>query len=196
MNKSLKQRGYTLIELLAVMVIMGTVGFIITAILVSSLRGSSKATVVNEIRQNGNYAILQMGRMIGFSQAFLGASTDHVTPYTTNCTPSPSPDFKYLKIKLFDDKETILSCNLNANPPTGWPYGWTYPAIASNGASFINANEVSVETCGFTCTQNSISEPPVIGIKFRLTQKSSSALFEKRSTIPFETSVTTRNLNE
>lgn len=185
MSRKIIQRGYTLIELLAVMTIMITVGFIITAILVSSLRGSSKATTVNEIRQNGNYAIVQMGRMIGFAQAFLGVSTDNVT-YTTNCTPSPSPDFKYIKIKSFDDKETIFSCNLNSNPTT----------IASNGASFINANEVSVAACGFTCTQNSISEPPVIGIKFTLTQRSSSSLFEKRSTIPFETSITTRNLNE
>lgn len=182
---SKNQKGYTLIELLAVMTILVTVGFIITAILVSSLRGSSKATTVNEIRQNGNYAILQMGRMIGFSQAFLGASTNGVA-YTTNCIPSPSPDFKYIKIKLFDDRETILSCNLTTNPTT----------IASNGASFVNTSEVNVASCGFTCSQNSISEPPVIGIKFTLTQKSANALFEKRSTIPFETSVTTRNLNE
>jgi type II secretory pathway pseudopilin PulG len=180
-------KGYTLIELLVVMVVMITVGVIIASILVSALRGSSKTTVVEEVRNNGNFTILQMGKMIGFAQAFLGVSTDGVN-YITNCTSVPSPRYTHIKIKSFDDRETVFSCNNLANPPT----------IASNSASFINTNKVSLDpnSCYFTCSQINISEPPVIGINFTLSQRGNPGFFEQRATIPFQTSVTMRNLNE
>lgn len=187
------QIGYTLIELLAVMVVMITVGIIIASILVSALRGTSKTNVIEEIRNNGNFTIQQMGKMIGFAQNFSGASTDNVT-YTTNCTAAPSPQYRYIKIKSFDDKETIFSCDLLRNPPT----------IASESAncklpncgSLLNTNKVTLDSCHFTCSQINITEPPVIGIQFTLSQKTTSGFFEQKATIPFETSVTMRNLNE
>lgn len=180
--------GYTLIELLAVMIVLVTVGVIIASILVSSLRGTSKTNVIDEIRSNGNFTLLQMGRMISFAQNFSGVSTDNVT-YTTNCTVQPSPRYRYIKIKSFDDKETIFSCNILGNPPT----------IASNEASLINTEKVSLDppdSCYFTCSQINLSESPVIGINFILSQSAASGFFEQKATIPFETSVTIRNLNE
>lgn len=180
-----KELGYTLIELLAVMVVMITVGVIVASILVSSLRGTSKTNVIEEIRNNGNFTLLQMGRMISFAQNFSGVSTDNVT-YTTNCTVVPSPTYSYVKIKSFDDKETVFSCNTLADPPT----------IASNGASFLNTDKVTLDSCYFTCSQINLSESPVIGINFVLSQKSTSDFFEQKATIPFETSVTIRNINE
>ena len=179
------RKGYTLIELLVVMIIMVTVGVIVASILVSALRGTSKTNVIEEIRNNGNVTMVQMGKMIGFAQGFLGVSTDG-TNYTANCTTAPSPQYAHIKIKSFDDKETIFSCNPLGSPPT----------IASNGASLIDTNKVTLDSCYFTCSQINISEPPVIGINFTLSQKGTSGLFEQRATIPFETSVTMRNLNE
>lgn len=181
------QIGYTLIELLAVMVVMITIGIIIASILVSALRGTSKANVIEEVRNNGNFTIQQMGKMIGFAQNFSGVSKDNVT-YTTNCTVVPSPQYRHIKIKSFDDKQTIFSCNLLGNPPT----------IASNGASFLDTNKVTLDpdSCFFTCSQINISEAPVIGINFTLSQKTTSSFFEQKATIPFQTSVTMRNLNE
>lgn len=178
------QIGYTLIELLAVMIVMITVGVIVASILVSALRGTNKTNVIEDVRSNGNFTIQQMGKMIGFAQNFSGVSTDG-TNYTTNCTVPPSPQY-YIKIKSFDGKQTIFTCNLLANPPT----------IASNGASFLDTNKVALDSCYFTCSQINISEPPVIGIQFILSQKGTSGFFERKATIPFETSVIMRNLNE
>lgn len=180
-----KDSGYTLIELLAVMVVMITVGIIVASILISSLQGTSKTNVIEEIRNNGNFTLLQMGRMISFAQNFSGVSTDNVI-YTTNCTAIPSPQYNYIKIRSFDDKETIFSCNPLADPPT----------IASNGASFLNTDTVTLDSCHFTCSQINLSESPVIGINFVLSQKSSTGFFEQKATLPFETSVTVRNINE
>src|SRR6266540_3152776 len=112
-------QGYTLIELLAVMTIIVVVGVIVAGILVSSLRGGSKSNVLDNVRENGNFAITQISKMITYSQSFNGVSTDG-SFYTTNCapavstSPSPSPTptatptaYKYLKISSFDGGQTI-----------------------------------------------------------------------------------------
>lgn len=181
----MRKNGYTLIELLVVMVVLLTVGFIVAVILVSSLRGSSKATTTETIRRNGNYTILQISKMIEFAQTFEGMSNDN-NSYSTACpTPSPASTYKYIKIKSFDNIETTFSCFLNSSAP-----------IASNGATFVNTNDVSVTSCYFTCSRSSINQPPVIGINFTLSQQGSPNFFEKKGTISFETSVTMRNLNK
>lgn len=176
-------RGYTLIELLAVMVIMITVGVIVATILVSSLRGSSKTNTIDTIRTNGNYTILQVSKMLEFAQSFVGMSTNGST-YSTDCS-NPSAQYSYIRIVSFDDKQTTFSCNMLANPPT----------IASNSASLINTNEVSLTSCYFTCMRN-ITVPPTIGINLTLSQIAANAPFEKRETISFQTSIILRNLNK
>lgn len=161
--------------------IMITVGMIITTILVSSLRGSNKSNIVNTIRQNGNYSILQISKMLEFAQTFGGVSTDGTT-YISDCS-SPGTPYSFIKIKSFDNGQTIFSCNIPAS------------SIASNGASLIDSSSVSVSSCSFTCSRN-ISVPPTIGINFTLTQKGSGGLFEKQEKINFQTSVIMRNLNK
>lgn len=182
MSKS--NRGYSLIELLIVMVVLVTVGFIVATILVSSLRGTNKAITTETIRRNGNYTILQVSKMIEFAQNFIGVSNDNLNFSSVCPTASPTPRYNYIKIKSFDNADTTFSCFLNANAP-----------IASNSASLVNPNEVAVTSCYFTCDRSNISQPPVIGISFTLSQKEVSSFFEKRATIPFETSVSMRNLN-
>lgn len=176
-----KNQGFTLIELLTVMMIMITVGLIIAAILVSTLRGSNKTNTVNTVRQNGDYAISQISKMLEFAQSFGGVSNDNIN-YSTACS-SPTTPYNYIKIKSFDNGQTIFSCNTSNS------------TIASNGASLINPNDVSLIDCSFTCSRN-ISVPPTIGIDLKLTQKSSTGLFENNASIEFKTSVIMRNLNK
>lgn len=190
MKKNL-QRGYTLIELLVVMTVLITVGLIVVAILVSSLRGTSKATSIENVRNNGNYAILQISRMIEFAQGFKGVSPDGTNPYTITCPQaSPTPTYNYIKITSFDNGETIFACDFSKSPAV----------ISSRSASLvnplINTNDVTLTSCYFTCSRTNMSQPPIIGINFTLTQQSSSSFFEKQASIPFSTSVVIRNLNK
>lgn len=201
------QAGYTLVELLAVIVIMVVVGSIVATIIVNSLRGTSKTNVLNSVRQNGNYTILQMSKMIAYAQYFNGVSTDGTT-YTTNCTglsatpsPSPSPSstplptptptptpYKSIKITSFDGGITVFSCNGSADTPPN--------TIASNSASLIDTSAVSLvaNSCYFTCTQNGFGLPPTIGINFTLSQAKTSGFAEQNASIPFVTSITMRNI--
>lgn len=178
---SISEKGFTLIELLTVMMVLVTVGIIISTIIVSALRGSNKTTTVNTVRQNGNYAISQISKMLEFAQGFVGVSNDNVT-YSTSCS-SPTSPYNFIKITSFDNGQTVFSCN----PLTS--------AISSNSASLINPNDVNLALCSFTCSRN-ISVPPTIGIDFTLTQKTSSSLFENKASIEFKTSVIMRNLNK
>lgn len=188
------QRGYTLIELLAVITIVVVVGVIVAGILISSLRGGSKSNVLDNVRQNGNYAITQMSKMIIYAQSFNGVSRDGGNSYTTNCivnppsspssspTPSPVPiEYQYIKITSFDGGQTIFSCSNST--------------IASNGASLIDVSTVSLVSCSFTCTQDNLGQAPTIGINMTLSQNTTSSFAEKQATIPFQTSVTLRNNN-
>ena len=84
------ENGFTLIELLVSLLVLISVGVVTVGILTSSLRGATKANVVNNIRQNGSYAIIQMSRVIGYASTFNGVSTDGVN-FTTNCLPVPTP---------------------------------------------------------------------------------------------------------
>lgn len=183
------QSGYTLIELLAVIIILVTVGGLITSILVTSLRGGNKSNTTNEVRENGNYIISQMSKMITFAKSFDGVSTDG-TPnsYVANCivtqppppTPAPAPvSYQYIKITSFDGGQTVFSCNGSA--------------IASNGASLINVSNLSVSACSFLCTQTNLLSSPTIDINFTLSKAAAGLFVENQSKIIFQTSVTPRN---
>lgn len=181
------QKGYTLIELLAVIIILVTVGALITSILVTSLRGGNKSNTVNDVRQNGNYILSQMSKMIAYSRRFDGVSTDGVS-YLTDCTviqpPAPTPSiapvvYRYIKISSFDGGQTVFSCSGTS--------------IASNGASLTNTSNLNVSSCSFYCTQSNVLAPPTINVNFSLSKANAGFFVENQTTIPFETSITPRN---
>lgn len=181
------QNGFTLLELLVSVIVLVVTGTVTVAILTSSFRGGSKVNVVNNIRQNGSYAILQMSRAIAYAKTFNGVSTDGVN-FISNCvqpappapTPTPTPaQYQAVKITSFDGGETIFSCSSSA--------------IASNSASLLAANSVAVVSCSFTCTQDETADLPLVGINFTLSQEGAGIFAENKTEVPFGTSVTIRN---
>jgi len=169
------EKGFTLVELLVSMIILITVGTIMVSILVSSLRTGNKSQAINEVRQNGNYAITQMSKTISYAKIFNGLSTDG-TNFVTTCDGSIS--YKYIQITSFDNSVTSFSCGDSA--------------ILSNGSPLTNSDvSLKANSCSFICTKTA-SGPPIIDIKFTL-QEGVNSLIENQSFIPFETSVTLRN---
>lgn len=176
------QNGYTLVELLAVIIILVVVGTIITSILVSSLRGGNKSNTTNDVRQNGNYIISQMSKMIAYSKSFDGVSvTGAKDSYIKDCTAVvvPATAYKYIKITSFDGGTTVFSCN-----------GGT---IASNGADLIDINTISVSSCNFYCSQANKISPVSINVTFILSKKNAGFFAENQTIIPFDTTITPRN---
>lgn len=181
------QKGYTLIELLAVMVVFVVIGGIVLAIIFSTLRATNKANTLAYLRQNGNYAISQMVKMIRDAEKFDGVKINNGDLYGLLCQ---TQDYHFLKITSFDGGTTEFTC-LPINLPS-LPNG----KISSNSALLIDTNTISVTTCSFTCSHTSASDSPIIGISFSLSQGSDSPFVEKKASIDFKTSVTMRNLNK
>lgn len=194
MRKMPNSNGFTLIELMVVLMILITVGGILLSILISVLRSTVKTNSLNELRQIGTYTISQISKSLRDSKSFDGISADGVA-YVPNCvsasplagTPSPTPsDYKYIKFTAFDNTEIIYSCAATT--------------IASNGASLLNTQAVNLTSCSFTCSQNTILDPPTIGINFSLVKNTPTGtiLHERTasaSAVPFQTSITIRNVN-
>src|SRR3989344_2346993 len=171
--------GFTLIELLAVMVVLVVTSAVIGATLSSSLRGTTKTTTINNVRQNGSYALSNMSKMIRDAKKFNGVKANAADAYITDCTvaaitPTPTPvQYKYLKITSFDGQSTVFNLDC-ANR-----------RIASNSADLIDTTVATLDSsavCYFTCTQVSRSDYPTIGISFTLVQPTTGPnFFEQRS---------------
>ncbi len=197
--------GYTLVELLAAMILLVTVGSIMAGIIVVSLRGSKRSTNVNDMRQQGNFALSQMTKMITYAQAFEGISdgtTDVDTGnlvYTKDCTlNSTTHQYTYLKISSFDQGKTTFICNDNSQGSLIASYGASltkWPLSVGDNTPFVqyfNEDKYTVSACYFTCMQENSSVTPTIGINFTV-QKPDTTIVENKVSLDFDTTVGFRN---
>lgn len=183
------ERGFTLVELLASIIVLVAVGSVISGIITSSLRGTNKTTTIENIRQNGNYTLSQVSKNIQYAQVFNGLSNDGIN-YVTTCpfsvAPTPAPvttTFNFIKVTLVKNNPIVYNCT-SSSPLT----------ITENGASLIDTNSVSLTECTLACIQSRPTDVPIIKVSFKLGPKNPNGLPEN-STPPilFETSVTMRN---
>ena len=186
------QKGFTLIELLVGMVILLSVGTIIVSILFSSLRGANKTNTITLVRQNGDYTITQMTKTIRNAKSFNGVSNDGVN-YSLVCSPSPG-SYTFIKITSLDGTQTAFSfssCTSSSCPSSSLP-----PTIFSNANKLLDTSVCLVCTAPheFTCSQQSASDGPTIGITFSLSANTQSTLFEQAAILPFSTTVSMRNI--
>ncbi len=188
MSNVKSSKGFTLVELLASVIVLVAVGFIISGIITSSLRGTNKTTAIENIRQNGNYTLAQISKTIEYAQVFNGLSNDGAN-YVTSCpfslAPTPVPvitNYNFIKVTPLNSSSITYNCT--SSPPI----------ITANEAPLVDTNAVSLINCSLACVQTRSADIPIIKIGFTLGPKSPNALVEN-STPPilFETSVTIRN---
>lgn len=179
------ESGFTLIEILVVIVVLMSTGIVIGAILFSSLRGASKANILTTAQQNGDYAMSQMVKTIRNAKSFGGVSIDEPetndTGWLTDCSESELTHYRYVKITSPSNEEIVYSCKNES--------------IFFNAGSLIDESLVKTKegSCYFTCTQNNPTESPTIGINFTLVQTGNTTSVEKAVSLPFSTSVRMRN---
>lgn len=172
--------GYTIIELLTVVGILVIISALVTGILYSTLRGSSKTKIATSVAQNGSYALSVISDAIVSSYAVTAINGNPIT----DCTASPSGTM--ITLKKSDGSSISFSCANNT--------------IASGSASLIDTSQVKIDTtnianCYFYCSQpsNDSYSIPIVGFGFTITDKSTSTLFENKSSAVFNTSVSLRN---
>ena len=176
-----KNSGYTIVELLAVVTILVAVTGIVSALITQTLRGSSRTNITNQVSQAGNYVSSAITNSIIAAENVVAVGGENVA----DCTQNPTGN----SIELFvSQKGGSIT------------YSCSGDTISSNSASLIDTNRLRVDSsdssaCYFTCRQQSNDPytPPVIEFGFTLTQKSETALFDKRASAPFNTSALMRN---
>jgi prepilin-type N-terminal cleavage/methylation domain-containing protein len=215
MNKIRSQKGYTLVEVLVVLVIIVTVGTIMGNILISTLRGSNKSSATTTVRQNGDYANYIMTQMLKNAQSIQSfgnipfTSQNCSQPITSGTSPTPTPGAykaSSITINSYDGGQTTFSCTTTANTgqiPTTAVGVYTIASISASNVSvpsyLLDPTKVTITgngaDCYFTCSQTSLTTPPIIGIYFTLTQ-SGIASPDTSAVIPFQTSVTLSNVGQ
>ena len=172
----MNSRGYTIIELLAVISILIIISGVITGILYSTLRGSNKVKITTELSQNGTYALSLINSAINDSRNITQVAGQDIN----DCTAAPSGTS--LTLKRLDGGTTLLSCSNGT--------------ISSNSAALINTDQVKVvdNSCLFSCSQQA-SDPyafPIITVKFALSDKNAVGS-ESQGSATFQTSASLNN---
>jgi prepilin-type N-terminal cleavage/methylation domain-containing protein len=195
-------QGFTLVELLISIIVLVVIGSVITGIISSSLRGSSKANNIEKIRQAGNYALNQITKGITYTQAFnkqaTGLSNDYnVTPpdlpYPSVCSSSPGTQYKYITVQSTSSILTRYNCD-DSTLTVATKQNVAGSTFTDPPDNLVDASSFALTGCNFTCIQAE-NEVPIINIKFKIGPKNPSGLAEDNisSEVTFETSVTMRN---
>lgn len=163
--------GFTIIEILVAMGILGTVVAVGSGILVSILKGATKARILQEVKQNGNYTLTIMERMIRNARS--------VDSYGTDFVRITSPDGNY----------TVFRC---CGSPTMIASQSATKLTCDNNTRLTNEN-VRVGSCTNFITYTA-GAPPLVTVNFTLTQASTTPLGpEEQASVDFRTTISPRN---
>ena len=156
-------KGFTLIELMVVMVIFAVFSVTLMGMLLATLRGSNKAQLTQVLHQEGDYALTNMARVIR-----QGKSVDCDTPgqITVENNDGGTIIFSLVSDELVDK-------------------------IASNSTQFLTGSRGTVSNLAFTCYVNEAGQTTVT-LGFTLAAMSGVQVQEK-FTQDFATSVSLRN---
>lgn len=163
------KKGFTLIEILVVIGILAIIVVVGSTSFFNLLKGSTKTRTANLVKQNGNYALEVMGRMIRNARGI--SAYDEV-------------EGKEITIENPDGFVTTFTCRDDESD------------IASNGASLISS-EVKVKSCAsvFDVVRGETGlQPDVVTINFTLSQAQEDVRPEEEVSIVFKTTVVLRNI--
>src|SRR5579871_2786504 len=96
-----EESGFTLIEVLVSISIIVVVGVIVASIVITTLRGSTKASVLSDVKQNGDYALSEMSRVIRGATSI----TNPIPP----CNPSVTTNS--MTVTQLDNSQVTFDCS-------------------------------------------------------------------------------------
>lgn len=187
----LNDAGFTLIEIVAVALILVTTGTVITGILSSLLRGSNKTRTTNAVGQNGNTTLSLIADIINSSDKVTKINNDpNVTSY---CSSSP-PEVSSITLRQMTGGETTILCDL-ANKKIASISADLVTVDLLNTAD-VQLNTSQLPVCYFKCfsLNNDPYSTPLIEVGFTLQEKLGTGSDLKSSGV-FKTSVTLKNFN-
>lgn len=169
----MKEKGFTLIEMLVAVSIVAILSTLSTEVVLSLVRSSNKTAVTNEAKQNGQTILDTFEKDVRSAKLVsLVSSTD-------------------LHLTMLNDSTVDYVCGS----------GGVRNDYISRGGQIItnddpdNGVNVQAGSCVFTVSSSS---PPLVKFNFTLTEPKNKALIasgrqEFKITVPFETTISLRN---
>lgn len=198
MKKKFKfNNGYTLIELVIVMLLLIITGALVVGIISSTLRGSSKTRLTSDLAQNGNFALTLISNILINSQKMVSFTKDGGVE-VSDCTESTSTGVPLsgqgVTVLGFDGGTTKLFCNGPTISSSSAIFANSTPLPTPYAtASLLDNSQVEVTSCSFTCSQINTYSPPRIDISFQLDKAQVGNV--AAPSVKFNTSITLRNHN-
>lgn len=165
-----RSSGFTLIELLVVMSVLSILGTVALSIFFSVLRGANKTNKISLIRQNGNYALNQVTRLIRSGES------------VTSCAPNMSS----LTVNQIDGSSNTFACTS----------GEFTNEVGGVKNQLIDKQNLTVSSCSFSCALDSTTGIPTVKFVYVVSQKSSTQLAENIASVTFAGSAQLRNTQQ
>ena len=165
--RSSSRQGFTLVEILVVIGILGILAVIGSQMFFSLLKSSAKTRVLAEVKQNGNYALSVMGRI------------------TRNAKSIETCALGMEKIRITNPNQEWIEFDLS---------GTRIASVSALRTDYLTSNKVTIDTgepFQFDCVQSGNS-PPVVTISFTLIQSAAGVRPEEEASIDFKTTVSLR----
>ena len=173
-NKNNRQAtGFTLIEILVAVGLLAIIAVIGSNMFFTTLRNSTKSKTLTTVKQNGDYALATIERLIRDSEKVITNSDGSLCAVGMN----------KIKTKRLDGSEVEFTCEGE---------GTANGLIASNSAR-LTSSDVKVDSCSFDCSSQGEFYPQVVAIDFTLSQAAVTTRPEEQASVNFKTTVTTRN---
>lgn len=171
MNRKIKRfnqtKGFTLIEIMVVIGVFGIIAAFTTNMFVSILRGSSKSQILAEVKQNGNYALSVMERMI------------------RNARKIEVYDVSSITILNPDGGSTVFSCDPGQKIASNSASLISEQVLVGDCPNFIAVNE------GISGLN-----PDTVTITFTLQEAGAKTRPEDKARVDFQTTVSLRNVEQ
>jgi type II secretory pathway pseudopilin PulG len=179
--------GFTLLETLISIGVVGAIGILITQVFFATARTNTKTELLKDVKQNGEYAMSVMSRMIRNSIYI-----------ESTCSSTGDPTLSSLDVRNSDGNITTFGCVLDAsasvlrvastsatNPSN--PDYLTSKNVTIGG---LSCNDAST-TLTFACTSYP-DQPPKITINLKMSQKGTPVDQFEKASILFQTTVSPR----
>lgn len=196
MKRKSSRNGFTLMEILVTLVIVGVIGTIASQSLFSLLRGASKVEIIKELKQSGDFALSTMSVDIRNAKdiALLDVSTlpcDDTNTTVLGCA-SGGTSGQCLRITNITGSYSYYGCSAYVDPVFG-----NINRLTKGGTNYLTNDKVNVSSScstAFTCTDaNPGNSPKLVNIRFTLVQSQTGANAAESASQTFDTEVSLRN---